>query len=115
MAPRNDFGPVVVGPLIFLPPMPVLFRYCWLLAALLLGEVAAAQTAPGPAPRPPRPGTAPSRGAQPSAYRNQPGTSPVAPPAAPAMSAQDRQAYENCPDPRRFGPKPRAKKLVRIW
>ena len=75
----------------------------------------AAQTQPT---RPHRMGVPPAPSRQqtaPSAYRNQPGTSPVAPAPAPAMSAQDRQAYENCPDPRRFGPKTRTKKMVRIW
>lgn len=75
----------------------------------------AAQTLPT---RPHRMGvpTAPSRQpAAPSVYRNQPAGAPVAPAPRLAMSAQDRQAYENCPDPRRFGPKTRTKKMVRIW
>ncbi|MCC3159576.1 hypothetical protein LJ737_20210 [Hymenobacter sp. 15J16-1T3B] len=83
-----------------------------LLSALLTAAAGLrAQTLPG---RPHRLGVpvAPSRAAQPSVLRNQVVPATVAPL---PLSRQDRQAYENCPDPRRYGPKPRTKKLVRIW
>ncbi|WP_139362100.1 hypothetical protein [Hymenobacter sp. CRA2] len=57
---------------------------------------------------------APSRTAQPSAWRNAPGAATAAP-APPPMSRQDRQAYENCPDPQRYARKHRPGRLVRIW
>ncbi|GAB3840086.1 hypothetical protein [Hymenobacter jeollabukensis] len=84
-----------------------------LLLSLLLALPAAswAQTLPM---RPHRLGVpmAPSRATQPSVLRNQPAPAAVTPL---PLSRQDRQAYENCPDPRRYGPKARTKKLVRIW
>ncbi|WP_460576401.1 hypothetical protein [Hymenobacter coalescens] len=69
----------------------------------LLTVAATAQTTPGKPGRPPR-------GAGPSAWRNQPPATAVAPP----LSRQDRRAYENCPSPQRYSRKHR-RKLVRIW
>jgi hypothetical protein len=79
-------------------------------AGLLWLSTGAAQTLPG---RPHRPGgpKASARGAAPSAWRNQAGPAAVS---APPPSRQDKQAYENCPDPRRYQRRHR-KKLVRIW
>ncbi|RTQ47739.1 hypothetical protein EJV47_17620 [Hymenobacter gummosus] len=79
----------------------------------LLSLPAAAQNTPA-APAQPQP-TAPARGNGPSVYRNQNPAPAVAPAEPLRLSAQDRQAYENCPNPRRYGPKARSKKMVRIW
>ncbi|WP_133257187.1 hypothetical protein [Hymenobacter edaphi] len=83
------------------------------LLSLLLTLPAAlrAQARPARALRPSVPG-APARATQPSVWRNQPAPAAVTPL---PLSRQDRQAYENCPDPRRYGPKARTRKLVRIW
>jgi hypothetical protein len=48
----------------------------------------------------------------PSVWRNQPQEPTAQPMWKP--SKQDRKAYENCPDPKRYGPKPR-RRMVRIW
>jgi hypothetical protein len=87
----------------------------FLLLACLASLRAAAQVTPvvpdsGAAPASAGPVTRPH---DPSAYRNQTAAPVVSPVVRPALSAQDRRAFENCPDPRRFGPKGR-KKLVRI-
>lgn len=64
-----------------------------------------------PAARP-----APARPGSPTTYRNQPAAPAEDATARPLpLSRQDRQAYENCPNPRRYGPQARRKKLVRIW
>ncbi|WP_345224930.1 hypothetical protein [Hymenobacter koreensis] len=57
-----------------------------------------------------KPPPAVPRPAAPSTWRNVPQVAPTAPP----LSRQDRLAYEQCPDPRRYARKHRKHKMVRI-
>ncbi|UYZ59576.1 hypothetical protein [Hymenobacter latericus] len=78
---------------------------CWLW--LGSAQVATAQV------RTPRKAAPPAaaRSNMPSVWRNQP--APEARQQLP-LSRQDKQAYENCPDPKRYARKHR-RRMVRIW
>ncbi|AYA35897.1 hypothetical protein D3Y59_01820 [Hymenobacter oligotrophus] len=72
-------------------------------------QLATAQVLPA---RPQRKAVPPvvARGNAPSVWRNQAASEAKQLP----LSKQDRQAYENCPDPKRYARKHR-RQMVRIW